>query len=79
LDWIANHGGMALLNAHPDYMDFDVTNRDWRRYPVRFYAEFLEYIVQHHADTYWACCPKELTEWYLSVVRPSLAKLPAAS
>ena len=23
LDWIAQHGGMALLNTHPDYMRFD--------------------------------------------------------
>ena len=23
LDWVAEHGGMALLNTHPDYMCFD--------------------------------------------------------
>src|SRR5213076_1045294 len=23
LDWIAKHGGMALLDVHPDYMRFD--------------------------------------------------------
>ena len=23
LDWVASHGGMALINTHPDYMSFD--------------------------------------------------------
>ena len=23
LDWVAEHGGMALINTHPDYMSFD--------------------------------------------------------
>ena len=23
LDWIAEYGGMVLLNTHPDYMNFD--------------------------------------------------------
>src|SRR5262245_14369721 len=23
LDWVAAHGGLALINVHPDYMDFD--------------------------------------------------------
>ena len=23
LDWISEHSGMALLNTHPDYMNFD--------------------------------------------------------
>ena len=23
LDWIAEHGVMALMNTHPDYMNFD--------------------------------------------------------
>ncbi len=23
LDWISEHSGMALLNTHPDYIDFE--------------------------------------------------------
>ncbi|HEY3862894.1 MAG TPA: hypothetical protein VGO59_13500 [Verrucomicrobiae bacterium] len=78
LDWIAAHGGMALLNVHPDYLDFGAEPHHWSKYPVRFYAEFLEYVVRQHADEYWACTPKELTEWYMTVVKHAGTTSPAA-
>jgi hypothetical protein len=65
LDWVASHGGMALVNVHPDYLDFAGRSHDWRRYPIRLYAEFLEYVAKHHAGAYWACRPKDLAQWYL--------------
>jgi hypothetical protein len=79
LDWIASHGGMALVNIHPDYVDFEGGTKDWRRYPVRFYNEFLEYVVKNYAGAYWSCRPKDLTEWYQNVVKPSPVKSPTAS
>ena len=40
VDWIAEHGGMVLLNTHPDYMCFDgQQNRD--EFPVSHYEELL--------------------------------------
>ena len=44
LDWIAENGGMALLIAHPDYMDFDGKKLALREYSARYYEEFLKYI-----------------------------------
>jgi hypothetical protein len=78
LDWIASHGGMALLNVHPDYMNFEDGKKDWRRYPARFYCEFLEYVVKRYAGEYWACRPKDLAEWYQKTAKQSSLKMPTA-
>jgi len=41
LDWIVEHGGMALLITHPDYMDFGKGN-GFEEYPVGYYQELLD-------------------------------------
>ncbi|MBA3353265.1 MAG: glycosyltransferase family 4 protein [Blastocatellia bacterium] len=60
LDWIAAHGGMALINTHPDYMSFSGSAADSFEYPVRFYKEFLSYIRDNHAGSYWQALPREV-------------------
>ena len=35
LDWVAEHGGMALLDTHPDYMAMSDEVRAGREYPCR--------------------------------------------
>ena len=40
LDWVAEHGGMALLNTHPDYMCFEGEPKK-DEFPVGLYEEFL--------------------------------------
>ena len=35
LDWIARHGGMALVDVHPDYLCFDKDDRNTKRIPSR--------------------------------------------
>jgi hypothetical protein len=70
LDWVADHGGMALVNVHPDYMDFQSEGNGSLRYPVRFYSGLLEYVAKRYAGLYWGCLPKDLTEWYLDRVAP---------
>jgi peptidoglycan/xylan/chitin deacetylase (PgdA/CDA1 family) len=42
LDWIAEKGGMALINTHPDYMNFKRNKMTIEEYPVRHYSNFLE-------------------------------------
>lgn len=60
LDWIAAHGGMALLNSHPDYMKFEgVFSRD-EEYPIAFYAEFLDYIKSKHSRNFWHARPQDV-------------------
>lgn len=64
LDWIATHGGMVLLNTHPDYMDFGGgSKRSSREYPVEHYREFLRYLKQRYADSFWLALPREVAEY----------------
>ena len=52
LDWILALGGMALVNAHPNYMNFNATSH-YEEYPVKYYEEFLEYIKSKYEGQYW--------------------------
>jgi len=61
LDWIAENGGMALLNTHPDYMNLDGTRFNCDEYPVRYYEEFLEYIKSKYEDQYWNPLAREIS------------------
>ncbi len=63
VDWIAAHGGMALLNTHPDYMSFDdaVTSTT---YPAKYYQELLLYIKEKYQGKYWNPLPRELARFW---------------
>ncbi|HTD67339.1 MAG TPA: glycosyltransferase [Candidatus Limnocylindria bacterium] len=63
LDWIARHGGMVLLNTHPDYMAFDGSGRSSREYPVAHYREFLEYLNAHYRGSFWPALPREVAAY----------------
>ncbi len=60
LDWIARHGGMVLLNTHPDYMAFTGSARSSREYPVAHYGDFLEHLKKHYEGSYWSALPREV-------------------
>jgi glycosyltransferase involved in cell wall biosynthesis len=63
LDWIAQNGGMVLLNTHPDYMCFEGKQaRD--EFPVTYYEEFLRYVREKHEGDYWAALPREVAKYY---------------
>jgi glycosyltransferase involved in cell wall biosynthesis len=62
LDWIAERGGMALLNVHPDYMNFDGC-RGVLEYSSRLYEEFLDYVVQRYGNRYWAALPRDVATY----------------
>lgn len=53
IDWIAKHGGMALLNTHPDYMEFNDRCDDSMRYPIAFFSELLNYVKTRYRDRYF--------------------------
>jgi peptidoglycan/xylan/chitin deacetylase (PgdA/CDA1 family) len=65
LDWIVNHGGMALLVAHPDYMNFGKSSRH-DKYPIKYYKEFLEYIKSKYEGKYWNALPKDVARFWVS-------------
>jgi hypothetical protein len=64
LDWIAEKGGMALLNTHPDYMEFQGRSPGREVYPVRYYAELLEHVRSNFRDTYHPFLAKDLADWF---------------
>ncbi len=63
LDWIAEQGGMALLNTHPDYMRFSPDERSRELYPVALYQDFLKYLNAEYKEHYWHVLPKDLASY----------------
>ena len=66
LDWVAEHGGMALFIAHPDYMDFTGNDTTNGNYPPRYYGEFLEYISTRYKGQFWQALPREVARFWAS-------------
>jgi glycosyltransferase involved in cell wall biosynthesis len=62
LDWVAEKGGMALLNSHSDYMRFDGGGPADMQYPVGRYIEFLEYVKARYAGRFHHCLPAQVAE-----------------
>jgi hypothetical protein len=58
VDWIAQNGGMILLNTHPDYMRLK-REGDNHSYPIEFYQELLTYVRSKYAESYWHALPRE--------------------
>src|SRR5207249_6707375 len=44
VDWIARHGGMALVYVHPDYLSFNGISVNTREYPFTHYNVLLDYV-----------------------------------
>jgi hypothetical protein len=70
LDWVAAHGGMALLNTHPDYMAFDGKPAG-DEYPASYYEEFLRYVREKYDGLFWAATPREVARYYCAAVPAS--------
>ncbi len=63
LDWVVQHGGMVLLNTHPDYMEFGEASAGGSSYPASYYSNLLSYVKEKYAGQYWACLPKEMAKY----------------
>lgn len=70
LDWVASHGGLAMVIVHPDYVSLDGVRRS-SEYPVRFYQEFLEYVANRYGQEAWFALPKDVAA-YIHEVRACL-------
>ncbi len=60
VDWIAAHGGMVLLDTHPDYMAFGDGRQKSTEYPVELYARFLRHVREKFKGQYWHVLPREV-------------------
>lgn len=73
LDWIARHGGLALVNIHPDYIDFGGGGDASNCYPASLLREFLEYIHTQYEGAYWNPLARELATWYRDQPSPGIS------
>jgi len=75
LDWIAQHGGMALINIHPDYINYE-NGRNGREYPLSFYLDFLKYIRDRYQNQYWAALPRDAANYCreFKPVKPAVSR-----
>jgi glycosyltransferase involved in cell wall biosynthesis len=74
LDWIAQHGGMVLINVHPDYINYE-NRRNNREYPLSFYLDFLKYVKERYSGEYWAALPRDAARYCreFKPIKPSLS------
>lgn len=64
LDWIAEHGGLALVDSHPDYMNFDGGKCALEEYPVGYYADLLNYVRERYEGCFWHARAKDVAEFW---------------
>jgi hypothetical protein len=59
LDWVAAHGGMALVIVHPDYMSLDAAAGS-AEYRAELYEDFLKYVRKQYSGQAWFALPREV-------------------
>jgi hypothetical protein len=62
LDWIAAHNGMALLNTHPDYMNFGCRRSRYYEYDAHLYEQFLQYVMDRYGEHVWITRPSDVVD-----------------
>jgi glycosyltransferase involved in cell wall biosynthesis len=67
LNWIARHGGMALLNVHPDYICFPGDRPTSRNFPLEHYTQLLGYARSRYQKEMWQALPREVARYVNSM------------
>jgi hypothetical protein len=62
LQWIVSHGGMALLNVHPDYINFK-GNHIASEFSAELYESFLKHVMNQYGDTCWFALPRDVATY----------------
>lgn len=70
LDWVAEHGGMVLVNVHPDYIAFQGKARTGE-FPVALYEGLLKYVATRYGDRCWHALPRDVAA-YAAQFKPTL-------
>jgi len=63
IDWIAQQGGMVLLNTHPDYIRTGKGKAGKWQFPVELYEKLLQYVKAKYSGAYWQALPKEVAQF----------------
>jgi len=66
LDWVASHGGLAMVIVHPDYVNFNGTIHSLE-YGARLYQEFLEYVATRYWQKAWFALPRDIAAYVRDV------------
>jgi hypothetical protein len=66
--WVAKHGGMVLVDTHPDYMCFPGEKKKYWEYPVELYEALLQYVASEYRGQYWHALPKEVANYWHEVM-----------
>jgi len=77
LEWVAAHGGLALLNVHPDYLAFDGRSRPCT-YPAKLYEAFLEHVAIRYGDRCWHALGRDVAKYVASHAHAAGTALKAA-
>ncbi len=64
VDWLAERGGMALVDTHPDYMYTDGERPGVDEYPQALYEGFLRYVVERYRGQYWNALPRDVARFW---------------
>ena len=73
VDWIARHGGMALVNVHPDYLCFSGATPKAMEYPSAHYKAFLEYVSRHYEGLFWNTTPRNVAQFFADATKVPVA------
>lgn len=76
LDWIAQNGGMALVNVHPDYLELDGRAPSGRTVSVTHYARLLDHVGRQHRDAFWLATPGEVAAYVAGFATPPVRRQP---
>jgi hypothetical protein len=60
LEWVASHGGMALLNVHPDYLHFRGRGPSPQHTVLEHYLDLLRFLQVRFPDAYWHALPHQV-------------------
>lgn len=62
--WIAQNGGMVLLNVHPDYVHFGEGRPGSETFPAAIYSDFLKHIATTYKGQYWHALPRDVAAFW---------------
>ena len=69
LDWIVQHGGMALVNVHPDYLCFPGEPVSSQTFSVEFYEKLLQYVRGKYEGAFWHALPNQIAAYCKAITK----------